>query len=78
METNIILLTPIEVSKLFFAGQKSTAAVLNAARRGLIPSVRIGRRVYFSREKLTDFFATEMEKSIKKTTVKKDGITKID
>lgn len=58
------IMTAEEVSKKFFGGKKSAWAVLTAARKRQIPSVKIGRRVYFDAVAVQKWALTESEASM--------------
>lgn len=47
-----MLLTARQVCKEFFGGNVSPQRLYAAAREGLIPSVRLGRRIFFDEEAL--------------------------
>lgn len=63
MENNhleIKLMTAEETSAKFFAGKKSYGAMVAAARKKQLPSVRIGNRIYFEENSLQKFFAQQL------------------
>lgn len=64
MEKQIILMTPLEASKKFFASKKSYAAMVSAARKNQLPSVRVGSRIFFEENSLCAFFAGQLTASV--------------
>lgn len=58
------VMTAIEVSEIFFGGAKSAWAILAAARKRQLPSLRIGRRVYFDSGSIEKFVSTQSETSV--------------
>lgn len=59
-EIKIKLLTPEEVSLKFFAGKKSYAAMVAAARKKQLPHIRIGNRIFFEEHSLKKFFVAQL------------------
>lgn len=51
------------VNKQFFDGRLSYQALLYRARMGYLPSIKIGRRVFFEQAALVDFFREKAKAS---------------
>lgn len=50
------LMTPYEVRREFFGGRLGRNKLYELVKRGDLPAVRLGDRIYFSRKRLTDLF----------------------
>ena len=73
------LMTANETVATFFAGTESYQTILNMARSKQIPCAKIGKRIFFDKDVLEQFFAQKMAESIQIEVPKsKNGIQRID
>lgn len=72
------LLTAEEASKIFFNGKKSYGAMICAARKHQLPSLRVGNRIFFEKNSLNAFFIEQLNNSQNGSEKTVDGIACID
>lgn len=86
MEENIKIMDCADVNQQFFNGKISYQTLLYQARMGYLPSIKIGRRVFFEYHTLVKFFKEKTESrcvaktpqiSIEKNLVEVTGIRRI-
>ncbi|MDQ0202838.1 hypothetical protein [Pectinatus haikarae] len=59
MNNNVKLLSWQEVNTRFFGDKLSYQALMYKARRGYIPSIKLGGRTFFEESALEDFFRSK-------------------
>ena len=59
MNDKIKLLTWNDANMEFFGGKLSYQSLMYKARRGYIPSIKIGRRIFFEESALKEFFRSK-------------------
>lgn len=63
MDKPVKILDWQEVNTQFFDGRLTYQALLYRARMGYIPSIKIGRKVFFEQTALVDFFREKAKSS---------------